>query len=227
MTENEQRQKERRKTVILIICAALVALCLVGLLVWQGLKAPELSKTQESSVLTQVIGFFKKGKDLFLRSERGDISVSIPACAIDQEGKIILTPLGPYFGTLGSTGSNWTRLRIVDISFVNKDNQLIERMEVPCPIRVCFTLTSNEWKHYVAVPSDFEVQYLDFDQTPADWIALPVIENSKTQELCGEHNRLGIFALAVLNIPSGEPGGPQQPIEIPTLPGVYDPLNQK
>ncbi len=216
--DNGHSKSENRTTIILVICAVLVGLSLFGLLVWQGLQTPEMSKTQVPSVLSQVIGVFKKGQDLLLRSEGAGISAFIPACATVEEGQFILTPLGPYLAGGGSEEPFWARIKIVDISFVDQNNNLVENMPVGCPITVCFTLDEDEWQRFSNAPGDFQIQYLDFDPTPAAWISLPKMSIQKTRELCAEHDRLGVFALAVLNLQPAKPGGLYDPS------GLYEPV---
>lgn len=224
---NEEKKQKKRKIILLLVLILLVALCLTSILIWQGLKKPEMSKTQESPILTQVTGTYKPGKDLYLQSVGGDISVSIPACAIDRKGKIILTPLGQYADDQALPDQIWTRLRTADVSFYDRSGKLFERMAVSCAVQVCFTLTDQEWSHYSRTSTDFEIQYLDYDFTPPAWASLPSVSNSVTHKLCTENDRLGLFALAIKNSTPAQPGGPYdplQPLTTPTQSGPYEPI---
>ncbi|MHC1739942.1 MAG: hypothetical protein AB9897_02395 [Anaerolineaceae bacterium] len=225
MTDIDEKKRNKRKIILLLILIVLLAICLVGLLIWQGLKKPEMSKTQESPVLTQVVGILNN-KDLFLRSGGGDISVLVPACAIKQKGKIILTPLGEYSNDQIEPGSIWTRIRTANINFYDSKNQLIDNLYLSCPIRVCFTLQSEEWTRFSATATDFEIQYLNYDLAAPGWISLPLLVNADSKELCADSYRLGIFALAVKYLPVPETGGlymPAQPVLTPTQSGLYEP----
>lgn len=228
MTTDNRTRNERniRRMIILLVALILLALCLIGILIWQGLTKPEMSKTQESPELLQVVGTLKKGEDLFLVSGGGDISVLVPACAIDRKGTIVLTPLGKYINDQISSDSIWTRIRTADISFYNSTGKLVENLEVKCPIQVCFTLTDEEWERYLKVPEDFEIQYLDHNTGNQIWITLLALTYHDSHELCAYHNQLGLFGLAIKNITQTDPGGiydPDQPEISPTQPGLYEP----
>jgi hypothetical protein len=215
MNDNVNKNTNKRWIAILIFLI-LGAIFLISLLVWQGLKKPELSKTQGPSILTQATATTSIGNDLFLRTGGGDFSVFISACALDQEVRIVLTPLGQYIGGQDLAGSDLLRPRAVDISFIDKDDQIIEHLELSCPLQVCFTLTADTWVHYLSNPSDFEIQYLNSDLTPAVWVSLPVYENSENHEVCASYSRLGLFSLAfrVQAEPSVTPT---------SQPGLYEP----
>lgn len=212
--------------ITLIICAILLALCLISILVWQGLTRPEMSKTQVSPVLNQVIGTLTPGEDLLLISGGEDVSVLVPACAFDKKGKIVLTPLGQYQADQDSTESGWMRPRTANVSYYDKNNKLVENFQVSCAIRVCFTLSNAEWNHYLAATKDFDIQYLDNITTPSLWTSLLMIDKPETHKLCGYHNRLGLFALAMKNSLPRETVGPydiEQPTVTPTRPsGLYE-----
>lgn len=227
MTTDNKTRNERniRRMIIILVALILLAICMIGILVLQGLAKPEMSKTQESPELSQVVGTIIRGEDLFLVSGGGDISVLVPACAVDKKGTIVLTPLGQYINDQNSSDSIWTRIRTADISFYNGTGKLIEYLEVNCPIQVCFTLTDEEWDHYLEVPGDFEIQYLDHNSGDPLWISLLALTYHDSHELCGDHNQLGLFGLAIKNYNQTDPGGiydPEQPEIVPTQPGLYE-----
>jgi hypothetical protein len=209
MSDNANKKKRFPIIPNLII---LVALLLVSLLVWQGTKQPDMSKTQSPSVLIEATETTSAGYDLFLRTGGGDFSVSIPACALEQEERVILTPLGQYTG--GQDSTEVMRPRAVEISLIDPDDQVIENGDLLCPLQVCFILTGEMWTHYLSAPGDFEIQYLDYDVSPAAWISLPVYENSENREVCASYNHLGLFSLAL------QPRA--KPTEMPFT-GLYEP----
>jgi len=224
---NEKNQRNKRKLILLILATLLLALCLISILVWQGLTQPEMSKTQEAPVLNQAIGNYIPGEDLLLVSGGKDISVLIPGCAIDQKGKIVLTPLGEYLNDQVEEDTVWSRPRTADVSFYSRSNELIDDLPINCSIRVCFTLTKEEWENYLDYPEDFEIQYLDDSDTPSlEWISVLMVAQRSSHELCGNYNQLGLFALAMKTVSIGETGGLYdilEPTTTPTQPGLYEP----
>lgn len=227
MTDNDQRKRENRKTILLLIALILLAACLLILGIWQGLKKPALSKTQESPELGQAVGTLVNGQDLFMRSENGDISIDISQCATQVNGKIIMTPMGEYVNDLATPDSVWTRPSTVDVSYFDNGKSSFEHFSTLCAIRVCFTLTADQWIHYKATPTDFSLQYLRSDNTSTPfWVFLPVQVKPETQELCADYNKLGLYALAVKSLPSPLTGGLYAPVQenpTPTQSGIYVP----
>lgn len=226
-TLNEKSHRNKRKLILLILAALLLALCLISILVWQGLTKPDMSKTQESPVLNQTIGNYIPGEDLLLVSGGKDISVLVPGCAIDQKGKIVLTPLGPYLNDQVEEDTVWSRPRTADVSFYTRSNELLEDIPINCSIRVCFTLTKEEWENYLEFPEDFEIQYLDDSDAPSlEWISVLMVAQRSSHELCGNYNQLGLYALAMKIVSIGETGGLYdvlEPTTTPTEPGFYEP----
>ena len=225
--KKEQEKGKKRKILILIILVVLLAFCLISILVWQGLTKPDMSKTQESPVLNQVVGNYQPGEDLFLKSGGGDISILIPSCAIDQKGKIVLTPMGEYINDQVLPDSVWSRPRTAEVDFYSRSNELIEELPISCSIRVCFTLTDDEWDSYLKNSTNFDVQYLNDDTTPPSWVSLLVLVQRGTHELCGNYNRLGLYALAMKDLSTG-PTGPYdilEPTITPALPELYEPFS--
>ncbi|MBP9040999.1 MAG: hypothetical protein KBF64_04410 [Anaerolineaceae bacterium] len=227
ITDNKTRNERNiRRMIVILVVLILLAICLIGILVWQGLAKPAMSKTQESPELSQVVGTLKKGEDLFLVSGGGDISVLIPACAIDKKGTIALTPLGQYINEQIAPDSVWTWVRTADISYYTNTGKLIDSLDVKCPIQVCFTLTDEEWERYLKVPDDFEIQYLDHDSGKPAWITLMALTYHDSHQLCADHNQLGLFGLAIKNLTPDDQDGiydPGQPEVLPTQPGLYEP----
>jgi hypothetical protein len=227
--KTKKEQPNRRRVIILIIAFLLLALCLISILIWQGLIKPDMSKTQESPVLKQVIGNYTPGEDLYLISGGKDISVLVPGCAINQKGKIVVTPLGKYLTDQVKTEAVWSRPKTVDVSFYSNSNELIEDLPISCSIRVCFVLTTEEWDLYVKQPSNFDIQFLnDTNPNATEWISLQTVTLNVSHELCGDYNELGLYALAtkIPLIPLSGPDGPYDfslPTTTPTEPGLYEP----
>lgn len=223
--QNQQQDNYKRK-IILLILLIILALAIIALLLWQGLKQPDLSKNQESPVLTQVTGTLKNGKELYLETGGGDISVLIPACRINLKGKIVLTPMGAYVNEQANADVSWSYPRTADISFYDSSNKLIDNLELVCPLQVCFKLTDDQWSRYSKVPTDFEVQYLDDkDTTKPIWTSIDNTVFPETHKLCGENYQLGLYGLAVKNLPSPETGNLYSPEEIELTPtqSLYEP----
>jgi hypothetical protein len=226
MINNNENQQKKKRLSILLILILLLAISLVCLLVWQGFKQPEMSKTQESPLLLQTSGELKVGKDLTLVSGGGDISVFIPACAIQQKGSVVLTPRGPYVNE-DLPDNVFTRPRTAMVEYYDKNNILIPDLYVACPIMVCFKLTDDEWTRFTKTPTDFEVQFLDISITPNLWRKLSMVIETEKKTICGNNTRLGLFALAIKGLPVPETGGgiyaPDEPTVTPTESGIYVP----
>ena len=223
--QNRQQDDYKRK-IILLILLIILALAIIFLLLWQGLRQPDLSKNQESPVLTQVTGTLKNGKELYLETGGGDISVLISACRINLKGKIVLTPMGAYVNEQANADTSWSYPRTADVSFYDSSNKLIDNLELVCPIQVCFKLTDDQWNRYSKVPTDFAVQYLDDkDTTKPLWIPIKNQMFTDTHKLCGENYQLGLYGLAVKNLPSPETGNLYSPEEIELTPtqSLYEP----
>jgi hypothetical protein len=134
-------------------------------------------------------------------------------------GKVILTPMGAYVGDQQGPEDVWSRPSTVDISFYDESKSTYDHDSEFCSIRVCFVLTDEQWKQYQVVPDNFELQYLMMTENMAhpSWISLLTINKPDLHEICANYNRLGLYALAIKNLPTPVPGA------TPTQPGLYEP----
>jgi len=138
-----------------------------------------------------------------------------------------MTPMGPYVNDQITPGDIWTRPNTVAISYYDYSKATYDHVSELCAIRVCFTLSEELWKRYQVVPTDLELQYLQTINTSTPfWVSLLVQSKPDTHELCADYNRLGLYALAVKNMPIPTSIGPYAPIQenaTPTQPGIYIP----
>jgi len=229
MIDHEQIKRNNQKTLILIIVLVLLAVCLLTLGIWQGLRRPEMSKTQESPELGQATGLLVNGKDLLLHSENGDISVYIFGCPKQVNGTIVMTPMGEYINDLVASDAIWTRPTTVNISFTEDSKATGGQFSEVCSIRVCYVLTDEQWTHYQAAEDDLASQYLETEdgETPF-WVYLFDFSKPVTHELCADYHKLGLYALAVKNLPAPVTGALYEPGQISitptaTEPGIYEP----
>lgn len=227
MTTDEQTKRNNRKTLILLIALLLLAACLLILGIWQGTKKPAMSKTQESPELGQATGVLANGQSLMLCSENRDICIEVSGCPTQLSGKVIMTPMGAYVDDQQNSEDIWSWPRTVDISFYDESKSTYDHDSEFCSIQVCFVLTDEQWKQYQAVPDNFDLQYLLTENAaqPA-WISLLEFNKPEPHELCADYNRLGLYALAVKNLPAPVTGDLYAPVQAnatPTQPGLYVP----
>lgn len=228
MIDHEQIKRNNRKTLILIIALVLMAACLLVLGIWQALKRPEMSKTQVAPELGQMTGTLANGKELLLKSDSG-ISVYIFGCPTQVNGNVVMTPMGPYTNEEVAADNIWTRPSTVNVSFTTESNKVSAQFSELCTVRVCFVLNDEQWKHYEITPEDLGVHFLETEaETKAFWSPLFAYSVISTKDLCADYHRLGLYALAVKNLPAPVTGGLYEPGQIsitatPTEPGLYEP----
>jgi hypothetical protein len=86
---------------------------------------------------------------------------------------------------------------VVNIEYWDEEGVHYTSITFPEPIRICFTLTAEQWKEFLQRPDDFNVQFFDSEKFPSQWITLSMVMDPNRYELCGQTDHLSLYALAI------------------------------
>jgi hypothetical protein len=126
------------------------------------------------------------------------ITLYVPKDGLDSglTGNFVILPQDPNLYSYASA-PEWSLPVVVDIQYRNEEGILYPGFTFSKPVRICFTLTPEQWKDFTRSPGDFQVQYFDNQKSPFRWLALPVATDPEGYELCTETDHLSIYALAI------------------------------
>jgi hypothetical protein len=221
MTQKGTYSSKSRLIVIVLVAILLIVIGAFALIIWQGSKPPHSSTTENNAADTQAIAAIPLDSHVLVSMSAGevifvpgDMTVFIPAGAVDRAGKVILTRReADLLSEVGEPG--WRRPYVVNIEYQDANGNAITDQVIKKPIEVCFILDNELWGKYLdGVP--FQVEVYDEAKDPPVWAPLPFYAYQNHYQICGTTMHFSLFALAVKDVVVTEP--------TPTnAPGLYNP----
>jgi hypothetical protein len=199
-----------------LLAFELIALSVIGIIVWQGLKPPESSLSKETPINQQAEVDIESGQAFImslLTGETiplipGDVLVYVPGNAVTTAGKMAITTHNPTILADGSD-PDWVRLQVVNIEIKDDQGRLSRTENLSTPIEICFSVGDNVWRDYKNRPDDYQVQYYSETPNGLQWRVVPKKDYIERQQICGLTDHLSFFALAVKAQPSVAPVQPE------------------
>jgi hypothetical protein len=173
---------------------ALLAVSIILLVIFLGPQLPD-SGTGNTEFM-QIPRVNKAEQEIVVSANK--ITLYVPKDGLDSglTGNFVILPQDPNLYSYASA-PEWSLPVVVDIQYRNEEGILYPGFTFSKPVRICFTLTPEQWKDFTQNPGDFQVQYFDNQKSPFRWLALPVATDPEGYELCTQTDHLSIYALAV------------------------------
>jgi hypothetical protein len=173
---------------------AFLAVSIILLVIFLGPQLPD-SGTGNTEFM-QIPRVNKAEQEIVVSANK--ITLYVPKDGLDSglTGNFVILPQDPNLYSYASA-AEWSLPVVVDIQYRNEEGILYPGFTFSKPVRICFTLTPEQWKDFTQNPGDFQVQYFDNQKSPFRWLALPVATDPEGYELCTETDHLSIYALAI------------------------------
>lgn len=159
-----------------------------------GSQKPEITLIPESGVSVQVTVEVNKYLTTKISSLDDQVTVYIPANAINDDGYLVLTSMEPDLFT--KSNGEWKRPIVININLYSEFGKLITKPDIASYLEICFILNENERYDYINHRENYYIQYYD-ESNQSEWKKLNYSVKSDNNQLCGEIEHLTLFSLAI------------------------------
>lgn len=180
--------------VLAIIIAIVLAVVVIPRIFLIGTEPPGSRSQQEGAQYLQIPQEQNTDEEIIVSDHQ--TTLYLPDGAVNLTGDFLIVPRQPDLFAYASE-TEWSRPIVVDIQYRNEEGVIHPGITFSEPVRICFTLTPEQWEEFTQRPDDFQVQYFDDQQSPSRWISLPMTMDPDRSELCSETDHLSLYALAI------------------------------